>query len=353
MQKILTVVIPAYNMEKYLQRCCESVLVKDRLLREQLEVIVVNDGSQDRTLDIAKHFAVIAPETFVVVDKPNGNYGSCVNVGINLAKGVYFRVLDADDYLDVEVFEAYLRFLLHFNNDARPDLVVSDYVHITPQGQIVETHIYNFAIDFGFSLADIPMGVVMQQYALTYKLQLLQRIGYFQSEGISYTDTEYSIEPLVAVKNVVYFNKILAYYQVGRDGQTMNATTYARNFWMMVKIGCNVISRHSTMMKYAVPEAVGYYEHRVKWLIRECYYTGIFGHKNIAVSVDLLPLDSLLVIHVPEIWRWTEELKFPFPLFPIRYVQAWRKGQKVRLIVARLIRRASRALLWKSNIFGR
>ena len=339
-------------MEKYLQRCCESVLVKDRSLREQLEVIVVNDGSKDRTFEIAQHYADVAPETFVVVDKPNGNYGSCVNVGISMAKGIYFRVLDADDYFDVEVFEQYLHFLLYFSDDVRPDLVVSDYVHITPHGQIVESHVYNFAINSVFSLSDVPMGVVMQQYALTYKVQLLRSIDYLQSEGISYTDTEYSIEPLISVKNVVYFDKVLAYYQVGRDGQTMNATTYAKNFWMMVKICCNIISHYASMMKCAAPEAVGYYERRVKELVRECYYTGIFGHKNIAVSVDLSPLDSALASYAPRIWEWANELKFPFPFFSIRYVQAWRNGRKVRLFVARLIRSMSRRLLRKSNTLG-
>ena len=84
--KALTLIVPSYNMEKYLAKCCESVVVTPELM-ERLEVIVVNDGSTDKTSEIAHSFERRYPGTFRVIDKENGHYGSCVNRGLAEAKG--------------------------------------------------------------------------------------------------------------------------------------------------------------------------------------------------------------------------------------------------------------------------
>lgn len=94
--KLLTVVIPAYNSSSYLGKCLESLLVED--VMNDVEIIIVNDGSTDETLKIAELFRDKYPEYFVVVNKENGNYGSCMNAALRIAKGKYFRTLDSDDW---------------------------------------------------------------------------------------------------------------------------------------------------------------------------------------------------------------------------------------------------------------
>ncbi len=86
--KLLTLVIPTYNMEKYLTKCLESVTAP--CIPPTLEVIVVNDGSKDRSLDIMKAFQQKRPDIIRIIDKENGHYGSCINAGLQLAKGKYF-----------------------------------------------------------------------------------------------------------------------------------------------------------------------------------------------------------------------------------------------------------------------
>lgn len=104
-QKYLTVVVPVYNMEKLLTRCLDSLLILDNEdLFKKLEVIVVNDGSKDKSLHIARKYELKYPEVYKVIDKPNGNYGSCINVGIKNATGKYFRILDADDFLSLQLW---------------------------------------------------------------------------------------------------------------------------------------------------------------------------------------------------------------------------------------------------------
>lgn len=95
--KILSIIVPSYNMEAYLPKCLGSLEVA-RELMEQLEVFVVNDGSKDRTSEIAHEFEVRYPGVFRVIDKPNGNYGSCINAALPLCTGVFVKVLDASKF---------------------------------------------------------------------------------------------------------------------------------------------------------------------------------------------------------------------------------------------------------------
>ena len=93
MSKLLSIIIPTYNMEALLPRCLDSLLVDGAL--EQLEAIVVNDGSRDGSLAIANSYKERFPDTVTVIDKPNGNYGSTINAALPVAKGKYVKVLDA------------------------------------------------------------------------------------------------------------------------------------------------------------------------------------------------------------------------------------------------------------------
>ena len=111
MQKLLTIVIPTYNMQDYLHRCLDSLVLEDEQLMSQLEVLVINDGSKDNSSTIAHDYENKYPATFRVIDKENGNYGSCINKGLEIATGKYVKVLDADDSFDTSNFEDYLRFL--------------------------------------------------------------------------------------------------------------------------------------------------------------------------------------------------------------------------------------------------
>ena len=92
MDKILSIIVPSYNMEAFLDRSLSSLIVGTPLM-ERLEVLVVNDGSKDRTSEIAHGYESRIPGTFRVIDKANGHYGSCVNAALAVAEGTYVKVL--------------------------------------------------------------------------------------------------------------------------------------------------------------------------------------------------------------------------------------------------------------------
>ena len=90
--KILSVVIPAYNMEKYLDECIGSITRSEFI--DSIEIIVVNDGSKDDTSRIAHNWELRFPQSVRVVDKENGGHGSAINLGARICVGKYFKILE-------------------------------------------------------------------------------------------------------------------------------------------------------------------------------------------------------------------------------------------------------------------
>lgn len=123
--KILSVVIPTYNMEEFLSRCLETLIVDEKKLT-RLEVLVINDGSKDSSLQIANKYHAIYPETIKVIDKENGNYGSCINRGLKEATGKYFRILDADDTFNKNALSKLLEVL----DSSDDEMIITNYTYV-------------------------------------------------------------------------------------------------------------------------------------------------------------------------------------------------------------------------------
>ena len=119
--KVLSIIIPMYNTELYVERCLDSILYNESIV-EFLDVIVVDDGSNDDSLSIAKEYQKLYPDSITVVKKENGGHGSAVNAGIKRATGKYVRVVDSDDWVDINNFSSYVRRL----KDEDADIVVTD-----------------------------------------------------------------------------------------------------------------------------------------------------------------------------------------------------------------------------------
>lgn len=241
MDKILTIVIPTYNMEKYLRRCLDSLIISDKTLFEKLEVLVVNDGSKDSSSEIAHEYEEKYPNVFRVIDKENGNYGSCVNRGKKEAIGKYFRILDADDWFDTPQLQKFLSLL----SEEETDVVITNYTrHFNDKQMLIKMDVeYNkpFAIDgYDFSSKDYCSMLLM--HAMTYKTELLNKIEYVQQTGISYTDIEYCYFPFSKADKMVFFDINLYQYWLGRDGQTMQRSNVIKNVGNFDKVATRIIN---------------------------------------------------------------------------------------------------------------
>ena len=125
--KLLSIAIPCYNSENYMRKCIDSLLIGG----EDVEIIIVDDGStRDRTAEIADEYAAQFPTIVKAVHKTNGGHGSAVNAGIANATGLYFKVVDSDDWVRKDAYEKVLDKLreLAGGNQAL-DMLICNYVY--------------------------------------------------------------------------------------------------------------------------------------------------------------------------------------------------------------------------------
>lgn len=227
MKKILTILIPTYNMQTYLRHCLDSLIVSDEQMRK-LEVLVINDGSIDNSSNIAHEYEAKYPNSFRVIDKENGNYGSCINKGLQIATGKYVKVLDADDSFDTTYFGDYLRFL----NNTDVDMIITPYTIVDEIDKEKSREEYDLPINTLLTWEQLTPAFKkksLQMHAVTYKRQNLIDIHYRQTEGISYTDQEWIFTPLTAVKTAVKYPHAIYRYLYGRKGQTTDTEVFRRN----------------------------------------------------------------------------------------------------------------------------
>lgn len=230
--KLLTIVVPAYNMHDYLRRCLDSLCVES--IMNEVQVIVVNDGSTDDTSQIAHEYEEHFPHYFQVIDKVNGNYGSCMNVALPLAKGKYFRTLDADDWYASEAF-------VHFIADLEftdADLVFTAMtIHRDLQSTVLCHNYFGASIpefkdldinEIDWESNDMPERTMGPQF-LTYRTEVLRSIGMKWTENIFYTDAEYMAKPLRHVHKIRFLNEAVYQYQQGLPDQSMNADIFKSN----------------------------------------------------------------------------------------------------------------------------
>lgn len=328
MQKILSVIIPTYNMENYLQKDLDSLLISKNL--EYVEIIVVNDGSRDKSSKIAHEYEDKYPGIFIVIDKPNGNYGSCINIGLKVASGKYVKILDADDSFITENFEILVTTL--FSIDV--DLVFSDYIKTFTSGRIIDYKL------------DLPIGQIckiedvyqtqafanIQMPALTYRTELLKQMNYHQTEGISYTDTEWVFSPVTRVKTIYYINICIYRYLMGREGQTMDPNVMKKA--MPQKLKCFSALLQS-IKDVELSECMKQFTSGQ--LIKHAFYIYRFYLiQNPKIDKkEFIVFDTEFKILNPIAYKQCENFQYRLHI-PFFYVKEWRKNRKPVPVYIRL-----------------
>ena len=266
MEKLLTLIIPTYNMEKLLDRCLSSLVAKDNSLFQQVEVLVVIDGSKDRSSEIAHRYQDRYPAVFRVIDKENGNYGSCVNRGLKEATGKYIKVLDADDYFNTEAFTQYLATIK--NQDS--DLIITSGTNVTEQNEPMLKWRFDYEPNRMYPIEDLKRVWI---HEVTHKTTLLREIGYVQTEGISYTDEEWVFYPMSMVKTFFTLNLDLYQYTVGREGQTMNPAVWSRSMKNEIQVSKGFFAYLATHTDLG--RAKNFYQSKMETRMQGFYYRAL------------------------------------------------------------------------------
>lgn len=328
MKKILSIVIPTYNMEKYLRHCLDSLLIDEGL--DDVEVLVINDGSKDSSLAIAQEYESKYPHTFRVIDKENGNYGSCINRGLKEATGKYIKVLDADDSFSTKSFQEYISVLKSID----VDLVLTDFLFVNESGKVIESRKYDYIpantiLDFEKLCSDGLDMIKIMMHAVTYKRENLIKMNYKQTEGISYTDNEWIFTPMLQVKTVYHIDKPLYLYLIGREGQTIETSVRYKNFKQEKKVTEDMISQiQSIPYKNPAIETVLYtmLQKRIGML----YKLALVGGKdhidnNLAIEFDnfLKQKDSNLYCLMNDLYTGNR--------YKFYFVKFWRNNKRKKI----------------------
>ena len=310
-----------------MERCLDSLIVCKQLM-EELEILVINDGSKDRSSEIAHQYEIRFPHSFRVIDKDNGNYGSCINRGLKEATGKYVKVLDADDWFDTAEFEQFIIALKKLD----VDLVLTSF-NIISNGTKVSSPAYKPDLEslkvYDFQKMEIQQVGVWMMHAVTYRVQLLKQMNYHQSEGISYTDTEWTYLPLSNVESFAYVNRVVYQYLLGRDGQTMNISVMVRSIWQLEQI----VKKLADHLNDLSPEMRNSFSYITTSRQIECLTGIIYKICLINQSNDqfdnkrLMEFDSYIYAFRPDLYEQMDKLKVK-PYFPVHYVRFWRKNGK-------------------------
>lgn len=217
MEKKLTVVIPVYKVEKYINKCLDSLILPDGMM-EKLEVIIVNDGTPDNSAIMAKEYEKKYPQTFRVIDKENGGHGSAWNRGLKEAKGKYLKFLDSDDWF--ENFEQFFRLL----EDLDVDLV---YSHINKcyesSNQVVLSSAQNVVFNKTFHIEDYNLDILPNGFWYwTYKTEMLQKCHPLFVEHVFYDDAILFYAPYILGKTMCFLDLTLYNYRLDRPGQSVS-----------------------------------------------------------------------------------------------------------------------------------
>lgn len=233
--KILTIGVPAYNIEKYISQCLDSVIHPD------VEVLVINDGSTDDTEKIAMEYQKKYPDIFRVISKPNGGWGSGVNRAVSEARGKYFKNLDSDDWFDKKGFEILLDNMRSNDADAfiSPAVTVDDGSGYTAQYQFPNGCTFNKVIPFADLCRDIDF--IFRMHTVAFRTSMLQE-NHFRIDECYYTDHELVSYPFEFVNTVFVQKESVYMYRRGREGQSIGFPSFAKHMNDIKTVAENVVS---------------------------------------------------------------------------------------------------------------
>lgn len=236
--KLLTVAIPCYNSQDYMEKCIDSLLPGG----EDVEILIVDDGSKDMTPEIADAYEKKYPNMVRAIHQENGGHGEAVNTGIRNAKGVFFKVVDSDDWVDEEAYRRILATLRELVGGSNPlDMLISNFVYEKEGAKHKKVMRYASALpkEQMFTWKDVKhfyKGQYILMHSVIYRTQLLRDCGLELPKHTFYVDNLFVYVPLPYVKNMYYLDVDFYRYYIGREDQSVNEAVMIRRIDQQIKV---------------------------------------------------------------------------------------------------------------------
>lgn len=262
MAKIITFAVPCYNSAAYMDHCIQTLLSGG----DDIEIILVDDGSvKDDTPAICDRYAAEYPDIVKAIHQENGGHGEGVNQGLRHATGLYYKVVDSDDWLDTDALAKVMAKLREFAAMPAPvDLLIANYVyeHVEDNTQKVMGYKNVFPSDQIITWDSIHRFRTSQyllMHSVIYRTQLLRDCGLELPKHTFYVDNIFVYQPLPYVKTLYYMNLDLYRYFIGRSDQSVNESVMAGRIDQQVRVTRQMIEAHDVMALKAVQPKLGRY----------------------------------------------------------------------------------------------
>ncbi len=256
--KLLTVTVPCYNSAAYMERCVNSLLPGG----EEMDIIIIDDGSTDDTGAIADRYAAQYPDTVRVIHQPNGGHGEGINQGLAHAQGVYFKVVDSDDRLDRQALQMLMGLLAnHTEESEQIDLIISNYVYDQADREAVFSVNYRVCIPAGKVLGwedmrRFPLYKQFMIHSLIYRTQLLRDMPLHLPKHTFYEDNLYIYQPLPYTRSVYYLDAPLYGYMIGREDQSIAEKNILRRLNQLSAVTEQVATCYTLNALKALPKSL-------------------------------------------------------------------------------------------------
>lgn len=220
--KYITFAIPCYNSACYMHHAIETILTA----KDDVEILVIDDGSSDNTLQIAKEYEKKYPGIVKAIHKENGGHGSGVNKGLSLAKGLYYKVVDSDDWVDEKSLKRVLETIKTLEKEKKlVDMMVVNYVYERADGQKEINYHKTLPENKVFAWDEVgkfKKDAYLLMHSVIYRTELLKEIDLKLPEHTFYVDNIFVYYPLPYIKTMYYLDVPFYRYFIGREDQSVN-----------------------------------------------------------------------------------------------------------------------------------
>lgn len=241
--KLLSVAVPCYNSQAYMEKCIDSLLVGG----EDVEILIVDDGSTDRTGEIADSYEKRYPSIVRVIHKENGGHGSAVNTGLDHAAGLYYKVVDSDDWVKESAYRKILDTLRDIvAGGEKLDMLISNFVYEKEGAKKHKVMKYHHALPqdriFGWNeVKHFHKGQYILMHSVIFRTKLLRECELRLPENTFYVDNLFVFEPLPFVKNMYYLDVNFYRYYIGREGQSVNEEVMIGRIDQQIRVNMRMI----------------------------------------------------------------------------------------------------------------
>lgn len=331
MKKLLTVVVPAYQVENYIEKNVESLTQTS--YRELLDIIIVDDGSADGTGRLADGLAEKNPDCVRVIHQPNGGHGGAINTGIKEAAGRYFKVVDGDDWVDAGEFHKFLSCL----SEAKEDIVFSDYTEVYENS--IKEKIFKIPLEPSVKLGieAMKLDIFLPMHGITYKTNILRMLPREIDRHCFYVDMEYILFPLLFVKSIRYEPYNVYRYRLEREGQSVSPEGFRKHVKDHEKVlftlidyyeshvrkddclkdshedGADIRNEENRILSYYMPQRIS--DLMLRHYLKCCWFLTPDGHiwdkqeKKVSISAYLSGIDKKVKEHSPFLYHFYKQIE--------------------------------------------